>query len=157
MSEREVLFQGKNPEGKIFVLYGSMTKLEEWADELISANHKIVEQTDEDDWSEYDINYCDKGTHDSERFTEEERMKDVQELQDLIQAIKEDGFKAIFLKCPRKKNGSLAKNRVTRLWRGETFRQFWEDSYGWNAPEVSVKNIDDYKAELELTSRVVGW
>lgn len=158
----EVLFHGKNPEGKIFTLYGNKKELEEWAKQFLNWKPDASEEgaeADEDgyyDYEEYSLNYCDKGT-DGERFTLEERMANIAELQAVIDSIQSGGFMPHFLKLPRKKNNSLAKNRVVRLWRGNTFQHFWEDSYGWNAPELSLKSFDDYKARLELTSRVEGW
>lgn len=145
----DILFAGKNPEGKIFTLEGSMKGLIAWADQFVN-----IDPDDPDE--EYQLGSCEKDTSGT-RFTQEERDANIQELKDLIDSIQSDGYKTIFLQCPRKKNGSLAKNRVTQLWRGHTFQHYWEDSYGFNAPEISVKNIGDYKAVLELTYRVVGY
>lgn len=151
----EVLFVGKNPEGKIFTLFGDKESLKVWANQFINASTATSEE-DEDFDEDYSLAVCDKDTSGA-RFTLEERQADIEKLKAVLEGIDKDGFKTIFLKLPRKKNKSLAKNRVTCLWRGETFQHYWEDSYGFNAPELSVKSVDDYKAVLELTERVVGY
>jgi hypothetical protein len=153
----EVLFHGKNPEGKIFTLYGDKEDLRVWADEFIHWKPEAIEEDEEDyDYEEYALEYCDKDGHGG-RFTLEERMADIEDLKRVLESIDNGGFMPVFLKLPRKKNNSLAKGRVVQLWRGTTFQHYWEDSYGFNAPELSLKSFDDYKARLELTSRVVGY
>lgn len=155
MSE-EILWSGRNKEGKIFSLYGNKEELNAWV-AMLTKNHGMPEdENDEDFYEEYSLACCDKDT-DGTRFTQEERDDNVNKLIEVIEAIENDGFMPFFLKCPRKKNGTLAKNRVTHLWRGTTFQHYWEDSYGFNAPELSIKNFDDYKAKLEVTNRTVGW
>lgn len=149
MENENVLMVAKNPEGRIFTLYGNKEELKQWADQFI--NWDKFDGEDED--NEYSLQNCDKSAGNGEPFTLEERNQDIEELKKVLQQI-EDNIIDVFIRAPRKKNGSLAKNRVTTLWRGTTFQHYWEDSYGWNAPELSIKNVDDYKADLQCTSRV---
>lgn len=147
-----VIWQGKNPEGKIFSLYGDKKDLLEYAATFL--NHFEPENPEEED-DEYSITRCEIGY--DEHPTQEQRDADKAELKALLDDIAENGWMKHFIKMPRKKNNSLYKNRVQQLWRGDTFGHFWEESYGCNAPEISLKALDDYAAVLELTSRVVGY
>jgi hypothetical protein len=181
------IWQGKNQKGKVFSIFGDVTELpnyvarmmrkSEEAPEVIAEKKKIIAELkaaaeaenkpfniDDIDWDEHDIydddenslQYSQKDT-DGSHFTQEERDADLADLQAIVDDINANGWMPQFLKMPRKKDGSLAKGRVTRLWRGETFQRYWEDSYGFNAPELSIKSLDDYSAVLEFTNRTVGY
>lgn len=69
----------------------------------------------------------------------------------------DDDWKAIMSKVPRKKNGTFAKGRVSTLYRADSLRQSWEDSYGYGAPEIRIKTIDDTTAELQYGWYVEKW
>jgi hypothetical protein len=58
-----------------------------------------------------------------------------------------------FGKLPTKKNGSFAKSRVLGLARASSQEVLWEDSYGYNGPEIIVRTIDDRKAEVVFEYR----
>lgn len=141
------LHSDKTAKGIELAVLGDLTALAAWASVLANA-----EPDDED----YGINYTDKETYSNTRFTQEERDEDVKRL--LKIASGDLNWQEIFNQIPKKKNGTFAKGRVLKLWRGETFRHYWEDSYGFNAPEIRIKvHSDDTRAVLEYTSTVESY
>jgi hypothetical protein len=164
-----VIWQGVNKAGKVFTIYGDAEELPKYVASMMRVAETPIDgdgnptNPDEDDDDYYDgdedensLRYAHKDT-DRGRFTQAERDANLAELQAIVDDIQKNGWMPQFLNVPRKKDGSLAKGRVTRLWRGYTFQRYWEDSYGFNAPELSMKSLDDYAAVLEYTSRVVGY
>lgn len=66
-------------------------------------------------------------------------------------------WKTIFENIPKKKNGTFAKGRVQSLERASSISQLWEDSYGYGAPEIRLKTIDDFTAEIQWGWIVEKW
>lgn len=128
----------------------------------ISGNFDWLEQSVrgwigiEPDDEEYGINHIERSYESGERFTKEERMKDELEFQRILQFGYHEWYEVI-QKMPKKKNGTFAKGRVLTLHRGETFQHYWEESYGYNAPEIRVKATGDLTAEVSLDEIVVGY
>lgn len=66
-------------------------------------------------------------------------------------------WKSIFDKIPKKKNGTFAKGRVIVLERMSSISQLWEDSYGYGAPEIRLKTVDDFTSEIQFGWHVEQW
>lgn len=142
---KDILYAELDPKGRTFNIVGDLTS--------ISRDIQPLLNVDPDD-EEYGINNVVKGDPwGNDTYTAKERAEDEEAFKAILE-YKHWDWKDIFDKIPRKKNGTYAKGRVVLVHRGETFSHYWEDSYGWNAPEVRVKTLDDFTAELEFTYRV---
>ncbi|PFK99836.1 hypothetical protein COJ01_17350 [Priestia megaterium] len=142
---KDILYAELDPKGRTFNIVGDL--------ESISRDIQPLLNVDPDD-EEYGINNVPRTySHEDDRYTAKERAEDEEAFKAILE-YKHWDWKDIFDKIPRKKNGTYAKGRVVIVHRGETFSHYWEDSYGWNAPEVRVKTLDDFTAELEFTYRV---
>lgn len=147
----ETIVSYVDEKGKPFNLVADKVRLFRELQELID-----VEDDGDDDYSLA----CSDLVHSDERPTPEQRLKDKQELKNyltLLESGDESYWKVILDKLDRKKNGTLAKNRVYTLFIANTFGNFWEDSYGWNVPQLRIKNTADDTAELSIDSYIVGY
>lgn len=137
------LFQHTDERGKVFTLVGNadaiITELTAW----MTAH--------EDPDNDYSIESCQAEYKDE--IKPEDRSEETTEIAVLIAQIEENQFEDWFKKIPFKKNGTFHKNRVLTLWRGYTFEHYWEDSYGYNGPELVIETIDDHTAELRTKFR----
>ncbi|MEX3713386.1 hypothetical protein ABFV99_13360 [Cytobacillus horneckiae] len=137
----QVLFSETDSKGSEFTIQGDL--------EVISRDlgHLLNLEPDNED---YGINHVKKNDPwGDERWTEKERLEDEARLSAVLSFGYEDWF-SIFNKITKKKNGTFAKNRVHVIHRGNTYAHYWEDSYGWNAPEVRIKSINDLTAIVSL-------
>lgn len=147
----ETIVSYVDEKGKPFNLVADKVRLFRELQELID-----VEDDGDDEYSLA----CSDLVHSDERPTPEQRLKDKEELKNylaLLQLGDESYWKVILDKLDRKKNGTLAKNRVYTLFIANTFGNFWEDSYGWNVPQLRIKNTADDTAELSIDSYIVGY
>ncbi len=136
-----ILYREQDEKGREFTLYGNIDRLTERLTPLFNVDP---------DEEEYGINHLTKGDPwGRERWTAEERQQDEDHFRAILRYMPWD-WKDLFDKIPRKKNGTFAKNRVVTVHRGDTYAHYWEDSYGWNGPEVRIKSSDDFTAEVYL-------
>lgn len=141
------LFTKEDERKKVFTLEGNKEDVIRDLQNMIGADPE-----DED----YGINHSDMDT-DFTHPTENERTKEEEEIKALIVQIEEGQFDEWFSRIPTKKNGTFAKGRVTVLWRGRTFQKYYEDSYGFYAPELVIRTNDDLTATLQVESRIEKW
>ncbi|MES9681738.1 hypothetical protein ABWK22_02235 [Gottfriedia acidiceleris] len=143
-----ILLKAIDEKGREFTLEGDL--------EYINSRLQPLYNLDPDD-EEYGINHIVKDDPwGDERYTAEERKADEEGFQ-AIQDYQPWDWLDLFEKIPKKKNGTFAKGRVIVVHRGYTFGHYWEDSYGWNAPELRIKTLDDFTAELTLDYTTVGY
>lgn len=145
---RRILDQEQDEKGREFTIFGDTADLEDKYKYFIGA---------EPDDEEYGINHVTKGDpYSDDRYSQEERDADERSFRRILRYQPWD-WKDVFDRITRKKNGTFAKGRVITLHRGDTFAHYWEDSYGFNAPEVRIKTLDDFTAELELSYITQGY
>lgn len=143
----DILYQRVDEKGRVFTICGDIPRIQSRLQPYFDAD------PDDEDMG---INHITKGDpYGDERFTAEERQEDVDGFR-IILGYGVSAWIDVFEKIPRKKNGTFAKGRVVLLHRGDTFAHYWEDSYGWNAPELRMKTLDDFTAELELAHVTQG-
>lgn len=144
------LFTKEDERKKVFTLEGDKQRVIQDLQALIGV--------DPDD-DEHGINFCDAGSPGCavEHPSTEDRAAEEEEIKALIVKIEEGQFDEWFDRIPRKKNGTFAKGRVTEIWRGSTFEQLYEDSYGYYAPELIIRTNDDMSATLRVESRIRKW
>lgn len=142
-----VLFTKTDERHKVFNLEGNK-------DEIIRELQNMIGADPEDE--DYGINHSDTDT-DHNHPTEAERAAEEEQIKALIIQIQEGQFEEWFNKIPLKKNGTFAKSRVTVLWRGRTFQKYYEDSYGYNGPELIIRSNDDLTATLQVEWRMEKW
>ncbi|WP_263117566.1 hypothetical protein [Bacillus subtilis] len=122
----------------------------------LASNLQSYFDVDPDD-EKYGINHIPKAhPYGEERFTAKERVEDELGFKSVLNYDRYD-WERILHKIKRKKNGTFAKGRVLCLHRGHTFAHYWEESYGWNAPELRIKTIDDFTAKLELVQAIESY
>lgn len=135
-------------EGKFpFKIEGDMDAFKQWASQFFD-----IDEDDEDEGIDFANSHLMEG---EEEITPEQREQDIQALKALTEG--DMDWDALLSQLPRKKNGTFAKARKLPLWRGESFRHYWEDSYGHNAPEVRIKTMSDDTAVLEWGYWVVNY
>lgn len=140
---QQVLAQYVDEKGRPFELVGDVVKFREWADELLNTQ-------DEDTDDEYFIGACQVvDAHDTpptlaERTSDKERLKTIIDIDD------SNFWMEHLQNTVRKKNGTLAKNRIQILYTANTFAHYWEDSYGWNTPMIRIQNMSDDTAVLQF-------
>lgn len=145
---KDILYREQDEKGREFTLYGDPQSLE--------SSLRPFFNVDPDD-EEYGINNVVKGDPwGSERHTAEERQADEDAFRAILRYMPWD-WKDVFDKIPKKKNGTFAKGRVVQVHRGDTYAHYWEDSYGWNAPEVRIKTTDDLTAVLQFDYITEGY
>lgn len=142
-----VLFTKTDERHKVFNLEGNK-------DEIIRELQNMIGADPEDE--DYGINHSDMDT-DYTHPTEAERAAEEEQIKALIIQIQKGQFEEWFNKIPLKKNGTFAKSRVTVLWRGSTFQKYYEDSYGYNGPELIIRSNDDLTATLQVEWRMEKW
>ena len=144
----QVLWQEIDNKDRTFKLVGDLKHIAEQIQPLIGVA---------DDHDYYGLSVCTSG-FEGERFTAAERAADEQVLLAILQIGETaEGWKQWFEQIPYKKNGTFHKGRVMKVYRARTYSHLWEDSYGWNAPEISITVVNDFTARLEFTSRVEKW
>ena len=100
--------------------------------------------------------HCDKDC--DSNFTQEDRLEDEKDITSLITLLESKTTFAIWFKrLVRKQNGTLHKARILRIARFSTFQQVWEDSYGYAGPEVVIRSLDDFTAQLEMITSIEKW
>lgn len=142
-----ILYREQDEKGREFTLYGNIDRLTERLTPLFNV--------DPDD-DEYGINCVSKDPWTNQKWTAEERQEDEDRFRAILRYMPWD-WKDFFDKIPRKKNGTFAKGRVVLIHRGDTYAHYWEDSYGFNAPEVRIKTLDDFTAEVNLDYVTQGY
>ena len=141
------LFTKEDERKKVFTLEGNK-------EEIIRDLQNMLNADPEDE--DYGINNADMDTNYTHP-TEKERAYEEEEIKALIVQIEEGQFDEWFDRIPTKKNGTFAKSRVTVLWRGRTFQKCYEDSYGFNGPELIIRTNDDLTATLQVEWRIDKW
>lgn len=168
----KVLHTEVSNKGEKFELYGDIDGLKNWLHQFLGYTGEKPEDVEagtgddpyDHDYDEYSIYHCDNanrrdcrewGEVDIDRM-KADREADLQSIRDFLAQLESDGasiFKEWLANCGRKKNGTLHKNRVQTILSLGTFSRYWTDSYGWFGPMVKVRNMDDYRAELEWSDR----
>ncbi|ARO21356.1 hypothetical protein JDS99_04825 [Bacillus cereus group sp. N6] len=142
-----ILYREQDEKGREFTLSGDIDRLTQRLTPLFN-----VDPDDE----EYGINHVNKDAWGDQRWTAEERQEDEDRFRAILRYMPWD-WKDLFDKIPRKKNGTFAKGRVVLVHRGDTYAHYWEDSYGFNGPEVRIKTLDDFTAEVNLDYVTQGY
>lgn len=149
----ETIVSYVDAKGKPFNLVANKERVARELQEFID-----VEDSGDD---EYALACCQMVGHHDTSPTLEERQADKEELKNYLSLLTEEGNDAywneLLDKLDRKKNGTLAKSRVYTLFIANSFGNFWEDSYGWNVPQLRIKNLADDTAELSFDSFIVGY
>ena len=144
----EVVCTVSDERGRVFELFADMSSIRSSISQFLD-----IDADDED----YGINHIRKGDPDSEeRFTKEERSEDEDSFRKILNYEYYD-WRELIEKIQKKKNGTFAKGRVLLVHRGITFAHYWEDSYGWNAPEIRIKNTGDLTATLLFDHIIEGY
>lgn len=142
-----ILYNKTDERGKLFQILGDKPKVLEDLRELIGVPN-------DDDELGLDHLGGDNRWGDNDHFTDAARKREEEQIQILINQIEEEQYHLWFPQIPMKKNGTFAKGRVTVLWRGTSFESFWEDSYGYNGPELVLRTLDDLTVRLQVEWRV---
>lgn len=149
----ETIVSYVDAKGKPFSLVANKEKIARELQEFID-----VQDSGDD---EYSLVCCQMVGHHDVNPTLGERLADKEELNNYLTLLTEEGNESywdeVLDKLDRKKNGTLAKNRVYTLLIANSFGNYWEDSYGWNVPQLRIKNIADDTAELVFDSFIIGY
>lgn len=145
LDDVNVLFKKEDELHREFQLIGMV-------DAIIDDLKRLAKEHEDPD-NEYSVENC-QDEYGGEAITLEDRMKEVEEINDLIVQLKEGQFEEWFNRIPLKKNGTFHKGRVITIWRGYTFEHYWEDSYGYNGPELIIRTVDDKEAILGVDWRM---
>jgi hypothetical protein len=144
MGETPVVYTRTDERGKVFNLKADIPKVIEALKDLA-----LGEEYDEG----YSLESC--ADYDGTPVTQSDRDKEVSEIKQFIVQLQEkQGLEEWFDRIPFKKNGTFHKARVVTLFRGMTFEHYWEDSYGYNGPELLIRTLDDHNAVLSVEDRV---
>ncbi|MDF2534211.1 MAG: hypothetical protein K0R18_368 [Bacillales bacterium] len=125
-----VLHSELNSKGVELKIVGDLEAMEPWVQELIKEER-------------------------SENATDDSIFEDMVGLAACLSP--DDDWKAIMATLERKKDDTFKKGRVKQLYRGNSWAQEWEDSYGYGAPEIRIKVIDDTTAEIHHGWYVEKW
>lgn len=136
----DVIVSYTDEKGKPFQLLGNLKELKEWIEYYTN-----MPDDDEDEGIDSSVLIYEHDVHP----TAEQREQDKEKLRDFGR-IETTFWLHLLQAASRKKNGTLGKGRVQSVYVSTTFADYYEDSYGWNTPEVRIKNISDDTAHLEF-------
>lgn len=141
---KKTIFTMIDEKGREFKLVGDLNSIQE---EITALQTMTPEQYNEEGYIYWD---GEERTRTSEDIFKE--MVDVSEYFD-----ENFDWTDIINNIPRKKNGTFHKNRVRTLHRARSFSHLLEDYYGYNAPEVRIRAINDLEAEVTLEWTIESW
>lgn len=143
MSEKTI-FSMVDEKGREFKLIGDLDSIQK---EIANLQNMTPEEYKEEGYVYWDS--------DERVRTQDDIFK---EIVDVSAYFDEDfDWTDIINNMPRKKNGTFHKNRVRSLHRTRSFSLLLEDHYGYSAPEVRIKSINDLEAMITLEWTVENW
>lgn len=143
--ELKPLVQYTDEKGKPFTLLADMDHFKKEIQEYLDTD---LEGGDED----YSLGCC-QMEYDRPP-TLEERQLDNSKMAEFLNWTEED-WRMQLNNAARKKNGTLAKGRVLTLATFPSYGHYWEDSYGFNTPQIRIKNFSDDTAVLDFGTYII--